>query len=263
MVGKFNDIVSSGSSSNTKMKQVMKQVGLDLQSVSDKILTHNTDLLEISAHIYNKFRDGCGERWVDFKSINVSDISEDDKHLAKSIKNHFEKQLFLWSIATGKLSNFQSSLKTFLEMDYPRSCVPLSFYGMIYSLPDMYQRDLKTENVMEKLRSLELNEKCFSKGPLRKTTIELEYIGSVPPKNLGNPAALYEYWFYHGDMKCPFLLTMKSKNSTRQLWEKYISENKVNVTGDFTPWSYIPGGPHFLKCFKETAAGNWEIVNLS
>lgn len=205
--------------------------------------TTNTqvDLLVLSCTAYRLRTQYCsnenvieGDIAYKYKTASLLDrliynnIEEEDYAFATMIRNHFEKKLMVLSLKNIPLTKFREDLRSFFTKEWNvggRYTYPMSFIGLVYRLPQLYNYDLDMYDVFEgDYRTL---------NGLKNTNGEktLKHLKTVVHNR--RRVNVVEFWF-EDDKNDRVLITVENHNPLLNLFTKLVEENEVKIDGSYT-----------------------------
>jgi hypothetical protein len=195
----------------------------------------NHDLLAVSAQLYRKFRnDPAGRFGVNLiETSKYMIIENQDRQRASEIVDHFSEQIVLAQLQGDFISDFQRAVAEFINSD--RLTLRHDQAGLVYRLPEYYESDLKTRNI---IRANFSDHECVRDDD--RPTRMLSPIDTVERNTRGQ--SVIQYWFKDCHTGNPTVLPVDSKNQLKYLWDALFDAKKeLIVSADFQKRTHSSG----------------------
>lgn len=185
---------------------------------------HNIDALILSCAIYRLNSSGIYYSLDDIKNDQVID---EDRLLAKKIRNYYGSKLVMSSLKNQSMSSFRKDLAGFLCTDGTK--YDLAIAGIIYKLPEFYEYDQTLEllNYTKFAPIYADDDKNFECGEFNIVPVTKLMRNTKIKKSI-------QYWFVVEKNNHPLCISIEPKNPLLHIWEKLFSHNKVlKIKGTF------------------------------
>jgi hypothetical protein len=194
----------------------------------------NHDLLAVSAQLYRKFRNDPINRFANLIETSKYMIIEgQDRQRAAEIVDHFSEQIVLAQLQGDFISDFQRAVAEFINSD--RLTLRHDQAGLVYRLPEYYESDLKTRNI---IRTNFDDHECVRDDD--RPTRRLSPIDTVERNTRGQ--SVIQYWFKDCHTGNPTVLPVDSKNQLKYLWDAlFYAKKELVVSADFQKRTHSSG----------------------
>jgi hypothetical protein len=196
----------------------------------------NHDLLAVSAQLYRKFRNDPSSRF----GVNLIEtskfmmiIEDQDRQRASEIVDHFSEQIVLAQLQGDFISDFQRAVAEFINSD--RLTLRHDQAGLVYRLPEYYESDLKTRNI---IRTNFGDHECVRDDD--RAIRKLCPIDTVERNT--RQQSVIQYWFKDSHTGNPTVLPVDSKNQLKYLWDAlFYAKKELVVSADFQKRTHSSG----------------------
>ena len=167
-------------------------------------------------------------------------ITDDDRQLAKTIRDHYSKKLTWIILQEESISEYRSKLKKLLlvtdNLYTDKQC------GIAYKLPYFYEYDMALVDIFGGEANSLIGE--FSTESQQKQLTFITKLNASQRKK-----KTYEYWF-SDDTGNRVVIELDTFNPLLPLWEAHIQSTPITVTAKFNPV--------YKDKFKYYSAASWK-----
>lgn len=184
----------------------------------------NKDLLAVSCHLWENFKDNWEKRYLDLKlaakTLNLTQIDYDNAEL---VADYFSKNILIKQLK-GDLTEFQKSVLTFITSD--RMLYNSDKSGLIYRLPEYYETDqllikMKDAYYNHDYVSINSNFSRYMKPILKvkRNTVQLK---------------VDQYWLIDIETDNLVMIEIDSKNQIKYIWDHmFDTEESIKIKADW------------------------------
>lgn len=185
---------------------------------------------------------------TDARLLNL--VTDEDRHLAGTIRDYYNKLIVLWSLKGKRLSNFRTNLREFLGDSVK---VREDHLGIAFHLPSFYAYDHKLDEIRNKNFSESAITKEFKSGRHTVDSMKL-----IPIDKLHRKTKLLDnivYWLKTKDTDVGVEISVGRNNELLPLWDTVFNLNQPLVVSGI----YSLSDRHDFEHYTVT---KWKIVNL-
>lgn len=222
---------------NSTGTYVMDPFSRMYREVQDKENTNlyktKNDILVLSCVLHRLNKTGIKHRYslwdLDHLSDAQSNITDEDRKFAETIRMDFASKLVLYVLKFGELSQFKSDLNTFLNTDFKSNeeySTPGKYLGMCHKLPYFYEYN------QEQLALFDNHSKKIVGPDKINDTRVVRFLKKLDP-NTRKTSNNVEYWFEDKNLN-RIVVSINKSNPLLKILDKTIIDQTLILTAVFS-----------------------------
>ena len=201
-------------------------------------ISTNLDILVLSCCLYRLTKSSLHSKKLTnnpFVYLSITDnrlydhVNDFDIAMANKIRDFYNKKFMMFALKGTPLTKYRQDLLNFLTSDFKKEdrsgfAIPNLYIGLVHRLPQMYEYDLKLENMFGSTLQKLKGESKFN-GSKKLSFVDILY-------NQHNSYKFFEYWFKdeNSDM---VMVPVGADNPLSNLFEHIAKSDYINISGRY------------------------------